>query len=233
MQIQPCTRLKDGREVLLRSPEAADAQALLDYMRVTSGETHFMARYPEECQATVEQETGFIEALTGHPQNFMIVAMLSGELVGGCSVMAVSGHIKTRHRGSLGISVEQKAWGGLGTAMIEAALRQMADDGDIQLLVTTGGTGFAPRDVTPEATLAVCDRLTPGIPEAMRYASMQITGRAMLSRAQAGIRKGTLILNLPGSPKAAQENLEAVLPAISHGLEMLSGRPADCAKLTD
>ena len=118
-------------------------------------------------------------------------------------------------------------------AQIEAALRQMADDGDIQLLVTTGGTGFAPRDVTPEATLAVCDRLTPGIPEAMRYASMQITSRAMLSRAQAGIRKGTLILNLPGSPKAAQENLEAVLPAISHGLEMLSGRPADCAKLTD
>ena len=118
-------------------------------------------------------------------------------------------------------------------AQIEAALRQMADDGDIQLLVTTGGTGFAPRDVTPEATLAVCDRLTPGIPEAMRYASMQITGRAMLSRAQAGIRKGTLILNLPGSPKAAKENLEAVLPAISHGLEMLSGRPADCAKLTD
>ena len=116
-------------------------------------------------------------------------------------------------------------------AQIEAALRQMADDGDIQLLVTTGGTGFAPRDVTPEATLAVCDRLTPGIPEAMRYASMQITSRAMLSRAQAGIRKGTLILNLPGSPKAARENLEAVLPAISHGLEMLSGRPADCAKL--
>ena len=109
----------------------------------------------------------------------------------------------------------------------------MADDGDIQLLVTTGGTGFAPRDVTPEATLAVCDRLTPGIPEAMRYASMQITSRAMLSRAQAGIRKGTLILNLPGSPKAAKENLEAVLPAIGHGLEMLSGRPADCVKLTD
>ena len=103
-------------------------------------------------------------------------------------------------------------------AQIEAALRQMADGGNIQLLVTTGGTGFAPRDVTPEA---------------MRYASMQITSRAMLSRAQAGIRKGTLILNLPGSPKAAKENLEAVLPAISHGLEMLSGRPADCAKLTD
>ena len=118
-------------------------------------------------------------------------------------------------------------------AQIEEKLRQIADSGEVQLLVTTGGTGFAPRDVTPEATLAVCDRLTPGIPEAMRYASMQVTNRAMLSRAQAGIRKGTLIINLPGSPKAAKENLEAVLPALSHGLEMLSGRPADCAKLTN
>ena len=118
-------------------------------------------------------------------------------------------------------------------AQIEEKLCQIADSGEIQLLVTTGGTGFAPRDVTPEATLAVCDRLTPGIPEAMRYASMQVTNRAMLSRAQAGIRKGTLIINLPGSPKAAKENLEAVLPAIGHGLEILSGRPADCAKLTD
>lgn len=118
-------------------------------------------------------------------------------------------------------------------AQIEEKLCQIADSGEVQLLVTTGGTGFAPRDVTPEATLAVCDRLTPGISEAMRYASMQVTSRAMLSRAQAGIRKGTLIINLPGSPKAAKENLEAVLPAIGHGLEMLSGRPADCAKLTD
>ena len=116
---------------------------------------------------------------------------------------------------------------------IEERLRQISDSGEIHLLITTGGTGFAPRDVTPEATLAVCERLTPGIPEAMRYASMQVTNRAMLSRAQAGIRKGTLIINLPGSPKAAKENLEAVLPALSHGLEMLSGRPADCAKLTD
>ena len=112
---------------------------------------------------------------------------------------------------------------------IEEQLRQVADSGTVQLLVTTGGTGFAPRDVTPEATIAVCNRLTPGIPEAMRSASMQVTARAMLSRAQAGIRKGTLILNLPGSPKAAKENLEAVLPAIGHGLEMLSGKPADCA----
>ena len=118
-------------------------------------------------------------------------------------------------------------------AEIEAVLCRIADGGEVQLIVTTGGTGFAPRDVTPEATIAVCDRLTPGIPEAMRYASMQVTNRAMLSRAQAGIRKGTLIVNLPGSPKAARENLEAVLPALAHGLEMLSGRPADCANLAD
>lgn len=116
-------------------------------------------------------------------------------------------------------------------AQIEAVLCQVADQHTAELLVTTGGTGFAPRDVTPEATLAVCDRMTPGIPEAMRYASMQVTNRAMLSRAQAGIRKGTLIINLPGSPKAAKENLQAVLPALSHGLEMLAGKPADCAKL--
>lgn len=116
---------------------------------------------------------------------------------------------------------------------IENFLRDTADRRLAQLLVTTGGTGFAPRDVTPEATLAVCERMTPGIPEAMRYASMQVTNRAMLSRAQAGIRGGTLIVNLPGSPKAARENLEAVLPALGHGLKMLSGRPADCAKLAD
>ena len=114
-------------------------------------------------------------------------------------------------------------------ARIEEKLREISDGGTVQLLVTTGGTGFSPRDVTPEATLAVCDRLTPGIPEAMRAASMAVTPRAMLSRAQAGLRGGTLIVNLPGSPKAARENLEAVAPALAHGLEMLSGRPAGCA----
>ena len=116
---------------------------------------------------------------------------------------------------------------------LKAELIRLSDQVQCDLVLTTGGTGFSRRDVTPEATLAVCDRLTPGIPEAMRYASMQVTNRAMLSRAAAGIRKGTLIVNLPGSPKAARENLEAVLPALAHGLEMLSGRPADCAGLTD
>ena len=112
---------------------------------------------------------------------------------------------------------------------IEEVLTALADREDVALVVTTGGTGFAPRDVTPEATAAVCQRLTPGIPEAMRQASLTITPRAMLSRAAAGIRGRTLIVNLPGSPKAARENLEAVLPALGHGLEMLRGGPADCA----
>lgn len=118
-------------------------------------------------------------------------------------------------------------------ARIEAALRQWSDREPVDLIVTTGGTGFSPRDVTPEATIAVCQRLTPGIPEAMRYASMQVTPRGMLSRAAAGIRGKTLIVNLPGSPKAAKKNLEAVLPTLAHGLEMLTGGQADCANLAD
>ena len=117
--------------------------------------------------------------------------------------------------------------------LIEEALKRAADQLDAALIVTTGGTGFAPRDVTPEATLAVCDRLVPGIPEAMRAASMAITSRAMLSRSAAGLRGRSLILNLPGSPKGALENLEAVLPALDHGLTMLRGKPMNCAELKD
>ena len=112
---------------------------------------------------------------------------------------------------------------------IEQALVRLADERDVALVLTTGGTGFSPRDVTPEATERACTRMVPGIPEAMRAASLKVTPRGMLSRGAAGIRGGTLIVNLPGSPKAAIENLEAVLPALEHGLEMLRGGPADCA----
>jgi len=107
--------------------------------------------------------------------------------------------------------------------IIEYELIKCTDELDIALIITTGGTGFSPRDVTPEATLAVCTRMTPGISEVMRAESFKITTRAMLSRQQAGIRNESLIINLPGSPKAARENLSAVLPAIEHGLEMLRG----------
>ena len=112
---------------------------------------------------------------------------------------------------------------------IEAALLRAVEE-DAALIVTTGGTGFSPRDNTPEVTLRVCERPVPGIPEAMRYASLAITPRAMLSRAAAGIRNRSLIVNLPGIPKAAKENLEAVLPALDHGLLMLRGGRQDCAK---
>ena len=112
---------------------------------------------------------------------------------------------------------------------IERELIKCADELDIALVVTTGGTGFSPRDVTPEATIAVCMRMTPGIPEAMRAESMKITNRAILARQQAGIRGESLVINLPGSPKAAKENLAAVLPALEHGLEMLRGEKRDCA----
>jgi molybdenum cofactor synthesis domain-containing protein len=114
--------------------------------------------------------------------------------------------------------------------LIEAALTEFCDVLQADFVFTTGGTGFAPRDVTPEATLVVVEKQVPGIPEAMRAASLRITPRGMLSRSVAGIRGHSLIVNLPGSPKAALENLEPVLPAILHGLKMLrSDGPNDCA----
>ena len=109
-------------------------------------------------------------------------------------------------------------------------MREVCDDDLADLLLTTGGTGFSPRDCMPEATADVTERAVPGIPEAMRYLSLQITPRAMLSRASAGIRKGTLIVNLPGSPKAVKECLEFILPALEHGLEILRGTAHNCAR---
>lgn len=114
--------------------------------------------------------------------------------------------------------------------LIEQALRRCADEDGVSLILTTGGTGFSPRDVTPEATLAVCGRLVPGICEAMRAQSMRITPRAMLSRMQAGIRGRTLIINLPGSPKAIRENLSVVLPVLPHGLDILIEGAGECAQ---
>lgn len=114
---------------------------------------------------------------------------------------------------------------------IKAELIRCSDEKHISLVLTTGGTGFSPRDVTPEATLQVVERLTPGIPEAMRAESMRITPKGCLSRGAAGIRGKTLILNLPGSEKAAWENLLAVIEPVTHGLEMLLGNgSADCGE---
>jgi len=114
--------------------------------------------------------------------------------------------------------------------LIAADLRRMSDIVGVDLILTTGGTGFSPRDITPEATLSVIDREAPGIPEAMRYKSLQITPKAMLSRAVAGIRGKTLIINLPGSPKAVSECLETILPLLAHAIEILKGDAGECAR---
>jgi molybdopterin adenylyltransferase len=108
---------------------------------------------------------------------------------------------------------------------IAAVLREWSDASSLDLILTTGGTGFAPRDVTPEATRQVIDRDAPGLAEGMRAASLKITAHAMLSRAVAGMRSRTLIINLPGSPRAAVENLEFLLPVLPHALELLADSP--------
>ena len=115
--------------------------------------------------------------------------------------------------------------------MIKNELCKCADELGIALVLTTGGTGFSPRDITPEATMEVVERPTPGIPEAMRAESMRITPKGCLSRSAAGIRKRSVIINLPGSKKASQENILAVIDPVAHGLDMLySEGSADCAK---
>ena len=107
--------------------------------------------------------------------------------------------------------------------IIKGTLMVWADEVGLDLIITTGGTGFGPRDVTPEATKAVIEREAPGLAEAMRAEGLKVTPHAMLSRAVCGIRGRTLIVNLPGSPKAVRENLETILPAIPHGIELLQG----------
>lgn len=109
-------------------------------------------------------------------------------------------------------------------------LKRIADEEIANIVFTTGGTGFSERDVTPEATRAVCYRAVPGIPEAIRAYSMTVTKRAMLSRATAGIRKHTLVINMPGSPKAVRESLEFIIGEFRHGVEILVGDASECAR---
>lgn len=114
--------------------------------------------------------------------------------------------------------------------MLSKRMAEIADENQAELILTTGGTGFSPRDVMPEATEDIMERRVPGIPEAMRAYSMTITKRAMLSRATAGIRKQTLIINLPGSPKAVKESLEYIVDALGHGIEIFTGEASNCAR---
>ena len=111
---------------------------------------------------------------------------------------------------------------------IEQTLCRFADELAVDLILTTGGTGLAPRDVTPEATLAVLDRLAPGVAEAIRLRSLDVTPMAMLSRGVAGVRARTLIVNLPGSPKAVAECFGVIAPVLGHAVELLRGEVRDC-----
>lgn len=113
---------------------------------------------------------------------------------------------------------------------LEKELKRLADQRQVHVIFTTGGTGFSPRDITPEATIAVCDRMASGIAEAIRGYSLSITPRAMFSRAVSGLRKSTLIINLPGSPKAVQEALDYLLPHLAHGIGVLRGTEKECAR---
>lgn len=113
---------------------------------------------------------------------------------------------------------------------LENELIRLADESQVNLVLTTGGTGFSERDITPEATIAVCERMANGIANSILYYSLSITPRAMLSRAVSGIRKKTLIVNLPGSPKAVKEALGFILPSLGHGLGILCGTEGECAR---
>lgn len=114
--------------------------------------------------------------------------------------------------------------------LIADQLRQWADQDHVDLILTTGGTGLSPRDITPEATLDVIERLVPGIPEAIRASSLALTNRAMLSRATAGTRGRTLIINLPGSPRAVEECIAVIEPVLPHALAILTNREGECAR---
>ena len=117
--------------------------------------------------------------------------------------------------------------------LLEEKLKSLADDEKVDLILTNGGTGLSPRDITPEATARVIERHAPGIVHAMMQAGLEKTSTAMLSRATAGVRKRSLIINLPGSPKAARESLTAILPALAHGMDKIRGDEKECAPLVE
>jgi molybdopterin adenylyltransferase len=153
------------------------------------------------------------------------------------AVLTVSDRSSTGERAdasgpALEQAVQDEGWGVVKTGIVPddypviiETLNSWSEAGDVDLILTTGGTGFSARDITPEATLKVVDRLAPGLAEAMRTASLQVTPHAMLSRAVAGIRKRTLIVNLPGSPRAAVENLQVILPVLPHAVQLLRESP--------
>ena len=141
-----------------------------------------------------------------------------------------SGHVLAERITGAGHELADKTIVRDDVAQIREQIKAWVASGSVDAIITTGGTGFSPRDITPEATLAVADRNAPGIAEAMRYHSLSITPRGMLSRAASVLRGKTLIVNLPGSPKAVKENLEYILPSLEHGVRIAAGLDGECAR---
>ncbi len=142
----------------------------------------------------------------------------------------VSGPVIKKLLTGIGIEITQSLVVPDEMDQITGALKRLCDSNEVSLVLTSGGTGLSPRDITPEATMQVIERQVPGMAEAMRAEGLKHTPRAMLSRGLVGIRGACLIINLPGSPKGAQENLETVLPALEHALDKACGDPRDCAR---
>lgn len=142
----------------------------------------------------------------------------------------ISGDVMVNMLNKAGFKVSKKEIVPDQKDIISSTLKKWVDDEALSLILTSGGTGLSPTDVTPQAMKAVIDYEVPGIAEAMRAYGMKITPHAMLSRAIAGVRKSSLIINLPGSPKAVEENLSVVLPALPHALEKLNGDMTECAR---
>jgi len=141
-----------------------------------------------------------------------------------------SGEIIKRAMSKLGASVARYEIVPDDPPIISSVLKSWADQDKLDLILSSGGTGLSPRDHTPEATLSVIDRQAPGISEAIRAESVKKTPRAMLSRGIAGTRGRCLIINLPGSPRAVQECLDVIIPALPHGIEILTGKASECAR---
>jgi molybdopterin adenylyltransferase len=168
-------------------------------------------------------------APTGRPMRAAVVTLSDKASVG--LRADASGPTLTGLLAELGAQVAEPIVIPDDRALIERTLTELADSGQVDLVLTTGGTGLAPRDVTPEATLAVADRMVPGFAEAMRAASLAVTPHAMLSRAVSAVRKKTLIINMPGSPKACREHFAVIAPALGHAVETLRGEAFECATL--
>ena len=172
----------------------------------------------------------FGENLVVEGFDFRTLPVTSRFAIGDVVLEDKSGPLIVKMLAAAGYKVEETLLLPDEAAALKAQLIRLADGRQVNLILTTGGTGFSPRDITPEATLAVADRNAPGIAEAMRYHSLSITPRGMLSRAASVLRGKTLIVNLPGSPKAVQENLEYILPSLEHGLRIAAGLDGECAR---